>query len=211
MSYGLASQVNSDVFKKSAIDRAIAWEIESGKALSEKPQYEYDSWHKAPIHHQEIARLWIRGRRVEQIALLFSSLSKDPQRLVKRVLRHPPIVEHIAQEQELIAQAREEKRRERIEAGDLGFSAIRDLAGGEETPAKVKLDAAKWLAENDPLERYTEKYDEKSDEVHHTDSLTEFFENYEQLKRKRAQKEADTIDVSAEEAQQETESHGTNP
>jgi hypothetical protein len=180
-------------YEQSRMDNAVLWEIQNGAALTGNPKFGYKSYVEAPSHHKDIARLWVAGRKIEQIAQLYMGVYKNPVKTIKIVLRHPPIMQHIAQELELVRQAREEKMQERVEAGELGFDTMRDMVANEKIPAKVRADLAKWLAENDPLDRFTEKFDSQKDEVHDTDSLNEFFEHHEFLK----QREGQTVDVDA--------------
>jgi hypothetical protein len=168
-------------YTRSSLDNALVFEIENG-VLNGKPSYKYTQYEKAPPHHHNVARLFVAGRTPEQIAALYRSVYKQPLDMVRHVLRHPPIAEYITQQFELVREAKEEKLKDRMTAADTGFETLRAVAENEKAPAKVRIDAAKWLAEKDPMNRYTERYNPHTDDVFDTDSLNEFFEHHEQLK-----------------------------
>lgn len=193
-------------FSRDVLNRAKIWEIRNGAQF----QFSYQTFDKAPPHHQKIATLWVSGRSVEQIALLYGSTGPDPLRRIKNILRHPPIAEHIAQQEELIRQAREEKLKDRLGAAEMSFAVAKALVKGKKTPAKVRLDGAKYLIDHDPLSRFTEKLDAQKDKVHDTDSLSEFFENHERLKLQSQKQQAIEVDAASKSCDTPVEQEAEN-
>ena len=201
MSHEVATQNRYTKFRQ---DEALAFELNAGISDGQ-PRYKYTRFEDSPRHHQDIALLWVKGRSVDQIAALYRNTYKNPAPHIRNVLRHPPIATYIAQRMEEVREAREAKIQQRLDSGDLGFDTIVEMVKDENTSAKVRGDLAKWLAEKDPLHRFTENVNENKDNVHDTESLTEFFDHHEQLKRV----ENEAIDVSSKNCdtadQQETE------
>lgn len=180
----LVPSYTKDQYESSVLGEATAWEIANASEsaiMSAKPQYKYDTIEKSPAHHRNIARLFVAGRTPEQIAMLYSNMGREALGRVRTILRHPPIAQHIARELERVREAKEAVLAERGEAAKDSFGVLVELRDNDETSDKVRLDAAKWLIEHDPLERYTTSAQSASKEVMHSDALNEFFDKHDEI------------------------------
>ena len=180
----LVPSYTKDQYHPSVLGEATAWEIaNSGDSaiMGAKPQYKYDSIDKAPAHHRNIARLFVAGRTPEQIAMLYSNMGREALGRVRTILRHPPVAQHIARELERVREEKEAVLAVRGEAAKDSFSVLVELRDDVGASDKVRLDAAKWLIEHDPLERYTTSAQSGAKEVMHSDALNEFFEKHDEI------------------------------